>query len=43
LASFESREVPDGANSRGELKRDLELLHLPDGTLNEFAPPARRA
>ena len=25
------------------LKRDLELLHLPDGTLNEFAPPARRA
>ena len=25
------------------LKRDLELLHLPDGTLNEFAPQARRA
>ena len=24
------------------LKRDLELLHLPDGTLNEFAPQARR-
>ena len=25
------------------LRADLELLHLPDGTLNEFAPRARRA
>ena len=25
------------------LRADLELLHLPDGTLNEFAPTASRA
>ena len=25
------------------LRADLELLHLPDGTLNEFSPRARRA
>lgn len=24
------------------LKRDLELLHLPDDTLDAFAPPVRR-